>query len=255
MLESSLGENLMKRTIKHIARQLLGERMVGSIDYYRFPERRSAWGGPFNGQSIRLEIFKAIIASIRPKAIIETGTHIGTTTELMAESGLPVYTIESHPRCYGFARARLWWRPNVRLRQGDSRAELMKLFGGPLDSRKNLSLFFYLDAHWDEDLPLREELDIIFSRAKNAVVMIDDFQVPDDPGFSYDDYGPGKVLNAEHITAVVNARGLAVFYPAAPSHEETGFRRGCAVLCNAAVLGAELRTLSVLRPESAAFSI
>jgi hypothetical protein len=120
----------MKLAIKQVARQCLGDRLVGGIDYYRFPESRSAWGGPFNGQSNRIRIFNAIVACVQPTAIIETGTYLGTTTEFMAATGLPVYTIEGHPRHYGFARARLWG--NVKLHQGDSRIELRKLLDGPL---------------------------------------------------------------------------------------------------------------------------
>jgi len=29
--------------------------------------------------------------------------------------------------------------------------------------------------------------------------MIDDFQVPDDPGYAYDDYGPGKALTPDLV--------------------------------------------------------
>jgi hypothetical protein len=66
--------------------------------------------------------------------------------------------------------------------------------------------------------------------------MIDDFEVPDDHGFGYDDYGPGKALNAAYIGPLVEAHDLAVFYPSARSQEETGHRRGCAVLCKAVLL-------------------
>ncbi len=236
----------MNRKIKKVVRRWLGDRMVGSIDYYRFPEHRSRWG-PFNGQLNRRHIFKAMISLVQPTAIIETGTYLGATTEFMAATGLPIYTIEGHPRFYGFARARLWWKLNVKLRQGDSRAELRRLFEGPLENLNNAPLFFYLDAHWNEDLPLAEEIDIIFDRSPHAVVMIDDFEVPDDPGFGYDDYGPGKVLNAEYIAPLAEVHGLAIFYPSASSQEETGSSRGCAVLCKAALLGAKLQTLPLLR--------
>ena len=65
-------------------------------------------------------------------------------------------------------------------------------------SLADAALFFYLDAHWNEDLPLAEELDTIFCRSSNPVVMIEDFQVPDDPDYGYDDYGPRKSLNPEY---------------------------------------------------------
>ena len=55
------------------------------------------------------------------------------------------------------------------------------------------SVFFYLDAHDSGDLPLREELEIIFENWSDAVVMIDDFMVPHDSGYGYGDYGVGKI--------------------------------------------------------------
>jgi len=85
--------------------RLAGET-VGVIDYIRAPERGSAWGGPFNGQSARQALFKMIIANMPPRAIIESGTYLGTTTDFMAKTGLPVFTIELSPRNYGFVRAR-----------------------------------------------------------------------------------------------------------------------------------------------------
>jgi hypothetical protein len=238
----------MNLAIKRFARQSLGDRLVGSIDYYRLPEKRTAWGGPFNGQSNRIRIFNAIVACIRPTAIVETGTYLGTTTEYMAATGLPVYTIEGHPRHYGFARARLWRKPNVKLYQGDSRIELKKLLDGPLKSLTSTSLFFYLDAHWNEDLPLADEIDIIFGRSLNAVVMIDDFEVPGDPGFDYDDYGAGKALNVEYIAPLAEKHGLAIFYPSVSSREETGRRRGCAILCKSAFLNGALQHIPLLHP-------
>lgn len=61
----------------------------------------------------------------------------------------------------------------------------------------------------------------------NAVVMIDDFQVPGDPGYGFDDYGGGKVLTS---ACPPDMPGWRIYYPAASSAEETGSRRGCAVL-------------------------
>jgi predicted O-methyltransferase YrrM len=230
----------MKRTIKKVARRCLSDRMVGSIDYFRFPERRLAWGGPFNGQSNRVQIFKEIMARSRPSAIIETGTYVGTTTELMAETGLPVYSIEGHPRNYGFARARLRRKRNVSLRLGDSRTELLALFGGPLRSMKDKTIFVYLDAHWNADLPLGEELEIVFRNCQAAVVMVDDFQVPGDAGYGYDNYGSGKALTGSYIAPAIVSFGLVPLYPALPSADETGMRRGCVVLVQSARYAASL---------------
>src|SRR5262249_42296175 len=156
----------------------------------------------------RQALFVDILVKTQPHMIVETGTYLGITTELMSETGLPVFTIESHPRNYGFACARFWWRQNVRVLYGDSRARLGRLFDETLHPLYGLTLFFYLDAHWNDDLPLAEELDIVFRRCPKAVVMIDDFQVPSDAGYGFDDYGPGKALVLSYIRPAISAHQL-----------------------------------------------
>ena len=96
----------MKLSVKKIARRLLSESAIGAIDYFRFPERRMAWGGPFNGQAGRRAIFDAIVSTVAPALILETGTHLGTTTELMAETGIAIVSVEGNARNFGFARMR-----------------------------------------------------------------------------------------------------------------------------------------------------
>ena len=233
--------------LKDAGSRLLCNRIVGTMDYYCNPKLGVAWGGPFNGQPARQALFSAIVADIRPKAIIETGTYFGTTTEFMALTGLPVFTIEADPRRFGFARARLWKRRNVTLLLGDSRAALLRLVGSSLRQFLADILFFYLDAHWNDDLPLGEELEIIFSRCPAAVVMIDDFQVPFDAGYGYDDYGAGKALVRGYIAPTMSAHGLQEFYPSTSSVEESGERRGCVVLAKGATLVSILSSLTLLR--------
>jgi hypothetical protein len=232
--------------VKRVARQLLGETTVGMIDYYRRPERKYIWGGAFNGQSARQVLVSELVVNLRPDAIVETGTYLGTTTEFLAQTGLPVYTIEADQRNYGFARARFWRTQNVTLFYGDSRAALRKLFDWPLREMVRRTLFFYLDAHWDADLPLAEELEIVFSRCPAAIVMLDDFEVPLDPGYGYDDYGPGKVLTASYIAPVVSKHQLQTFYPTTRSIDESGLRRGCVVLAKESVHGRALSSIPLL---------
>jgi hypothetical protein len=243
--------NPVRSTFKSFARRLFSERTLGMIDYYlfyyRFPRRNPDWEGPFNGQAQRAKIFKAIVGQVRPAAILETGTYAGTTTEFMAEGSIPVYTIENSPRFYHFARARLQPKRNVTVRLGDSRTELRALFEGPLRSVKHKVVFVYLDAHWKDDLPLAEELDIVFQNCPAAVVMIDDFQVPDDPGYAYDDYGPGKALTLSYIAPTIASLGLRVFYPSTRSSEEGGARRGCVVLVKNGVHSQQLGSCPLLR--------
>ena len=190
---------------------------------------------------------RELIAAFAPAAIVETGTFHATTTEHLAEAGLPVYTMEANHTNFGFALRRLIWRRNVTMRLCDSRAGLRSLFGGPLRRRLADTVFFYLDAHWNEDLPLAEEIDIIFTHCAAAIVLIDDFEVPGDAGYGFDDYGEGRALTAAYIDEQVRTHGLAVFYPSTPSFDESGARRGCAVLVKASSHLAAMSNVPLLR--------
>ena len=200
----------------------------GFIDYIRNSAQGTKWT-PFNGQARRREIFDALTA-LNFAAIIETGTYLGTTTQCFAETGLPVFSVEGHARRYGFVKARFLRFRNVSLRLGDTRLQLRKILADLGADNLEKPLFFYLDAHWKNDLPLRDELRIVLESCAQPTIMIDDFKVSDDPGYGFDDYGEDKALTREYIDPMVSRHNLSVFYPAAPSAEETGFKRGSVVL-------------------------
>jgi hypothetical protein len=250
---------------KRLLRRLLSEQAIGMIGFIRSPERGTGWG-PFNGQTARQALFVDIITNTRPHAIVETGTFLGDTTELMSQTGLPVFTIELNPRNYGYVRARFWRARNIKLLHGDTRTSLRELFDGALHPLSGRAVFYYLDAHWNDDLPLAEEIDIVFSRCPLAVVMIDDFEVPSDAGYGYDDYGPGRALVLAYLRPVMSAHQLQAFYPSTPSAADypstpmaaSGLaaagrlRRGCIVLAKEACLGEVLASIPLLRPATEA---
>ena len=159
--------------------------------------------------------------------IVETGTFRGTTTNYMAKAGLPVFSCELRPRYFHYSSLRLANIPNIHLERADSRRFLRELFDeNPLPPGPAL---FYLDAHWEHDLPVWEEVDQIFSRHPSPVIMVDDFRVPTDSGFAYDDYGKDKCLSVTNLHEAVTARP-SMFFPKHASAHETGARRGCVVL-------------------------
>ena len=142
---------------------------------------------------------------------------------------MPVYTTEIHPRYFSYSRLHfLFNRDVIHLYKKDSRSFLRALSEDRSVPKEDV--FFYLDAHWGGDLPLREELEIIFLNWKRPVVMIDDFAVPDST-YGFDSYGPEKALNLKYIDSIVSAYKLSVFFPAANPSEETGTKRGSVVLC------------------------
>jgi predicted O-methyltransferase YrrM len=235
----------MKGKVKQVLKKLLGEVMLGMLDYYRFPSWRAP-GKAFNDQRVRQQIFVEMLNHSHPEALVETGTFHGTTTEFMASiTPIPLFSVEYANRNYVFAKIRLRRFSNIELHCGDSRDYLREL----MRTRRLPSgrIFFYLDAHWGEDLPLADEIELIFSSRPNAIVMIDDFQVPWDQGYGYDDYGPNKALVQEYIAPLVERYQLAQFYPSVPSIQETGSKRGCVVLAKDTAIIGFLREIPLLR--------
>jgi hypothetical protein len=230
-----------------ITRSILGERRYGALTYRRYPALGRAWGGPMNGQAWRCRLVAELVLKLDPAAIVETGAYRGTTTEWLSAFQLPVYTCEASEENYGFSRSRLGAIPNVHLLCKDSRTALREILGGPLSNVADRQILFYLDAHWNDDLPLADEMDIIFSVTSRAAVLVDDFQVPDDPGYGYDDYGQGKALTQQYIADSARRHGLAAFYPTTSSTRETGAKRGCVLLVREQTLGALVGGVSLLR--------
>jgi hypothetical protein len=219
----------------------------GVIDYYRQPQMGDEWGGAFNGQPARRALFCSLMAEFRPRAIVETGTYRAATTELLASFGPPVFSVEANARAYGFSRARLRRRKNVTLLHGDSRMALRTWLVDDLREAAQGTVLFYLDAHWNDDLPVSEEIDIVFYACPDAIVMVDDFEVPHDSGYGYDEYGPGKTLNAALIAPLVAAHDLCVFYPSMPANKEGGQKRGCILLAKEDRHGDALLEMRLLR--------
>jgi hypothetical protein len=227
---------------------ILGEKLLGIVDSYRYPELRKPWARrPFNGQTFRQQLFRDLIQRISLSAIVETGTFRGTTTEyLHTSSQLPVYTAELHRGYYGYAKRRFVMNPNIMIYHSDSRSFLRDLLNKPIFNQEKV--FFYLDAHGGEDLPLREELQIIFEKCAKAVVMVDDFKVPFDDGYRYDNYGEGKVLCFEYLAPLQDQYRFAAFFPSQGADLESGAKRGCVVLAVEPDIVEELRDVGTLVP-------
>ncbi|MFN6571166.1 hypothetical protein [Dendronalium sp. ChiSLP03b] len=209
--------------------KIFTQKILGVVQYYVSQDSRKTWGKPFNDQTFRQQIFLELIQKINFSAIVETGTYRGTTTEYLHKSSqLPVYTVESNPRYYGYAKARLFAYKDIVISYGDSRSFLRRI----VESSTLIQgqIFFYLDAHWGKDLPLKEEIQIIFENHPKAVVMVDDFKVPGDEEYKYDNYGEGKVLSQEYLEPVIKNLNLAAFFPSQRAELETGAKRGCIVL-------------------------
>ena len=190
-------------------------------------------------------MFLEIIRAGGVTAIVETGTYRGTTTAFMAQNcECPVFTVEAQPRFMHYAKLNLRSLASVHFSLGDSRKFLRDLAADPLVPKQ--CVFFYLDAHWEKDLPLLEEIEAICTHWGEPIIMVDDFEVPDDPGYAFDDYGEGTRLCLSLLEPLLGFK-LVPFFPAARSEQETGRRRGCVVLAQQGHAAERLASVSSLR--------
>ena len=197
-----------------------------------------------NGQRERQRMVRELASAVDFDEIVETGTYRGASTLFFSHAvGVPVHSVELLDRYFRYSERRCSRDPNISLKHGDSRAFLQDLSKGISDH----TTFFYLDAHWEQDVPRLGELEIIADGWQRAVVMIDDFLVSDDDGYRFTKYGG----NALDLTYLPPLEGWKKFYPAASADEETGARRGCLVLASSALAPA-VEALQGLRPVNAA---
>ena len=80
---------------------------------------------------------------------------------------------------------------------------------------KQRSTLFYLDAHGREHLPLGDELDLIHDNYRRWIIVVDDFKVPGDSGYAFDDCGPGRVLDIDYLRST-KVRDAPIFFRAFP---------------------------------------
>ena len=203
----------------------------------------------FNGQVQRKQIFSELAATFAFDLIVETGTFFGDTAGYIAtNTHADIHTCEASPIFSALARSRLTAIPNIHFHVGDSRAFLSALIKSGLFKRHDPTpVFFYLDAHWHDDLPLQDELALIAKNLTDFVVMVDDFRVPDDSGYGFDNYGKNKSLDLATFARLFRRWNLVPFFPSQPSTTETGGKRGSVVLARLGQSSERLRRVASLR--------
>ncbi|MBN2894194.1 MAG: hypothetical protein JXL97_20150 [Bacteroidales bacterium] len=208
----------------------LKNQILGLKDFVlKYQSLKKSWGGELNNQAQRKKIFETIVKNIHFDFVFETGTYRGTTTEYFYQiTGKKVISVEINPRYYFFSYLRFFFNSKVKIINNDSRKVLTKIAKN--GNHRIDKVFFYLDAHWNNDLPLKEELNIILSGFPNAMIMIDDFKVPWDDGYGFDDYGVNKILDVNYLSSIIK-ENIYLFFPY-DSKNETGAKRGTLFLTN-----------------------
>jgi len=172
---------LIKRELSNIMKNIFPIHF--GKNYFKKNELEIKSRLPFNSQLFRTKIFDNILKLINFDFMAETGTYFGTTTQYLAKSfNKEVYTSEINTFYFNVGKNNLESFKNVRMFNSDSRKMILNLIK---TKKKTDFCFFYLDAHWFKDLPLVEEIQLIFNYFENAVIMIDDFKVEDDLGYNW----------------------------------------------------------------------
>ena len=175
----------MVNTIKSQLRTIIADEIVGALDYFRFPNLKNNLTS-FTSQKYRRLLVQNLVKIKFTQNIVETGAYKGDTTNYFKQSfNLPVYTVELNKRHYGYVKTRFYFDKIVKVYKGDSRDFIKNLIKIKINETNT---FFYLDAHWGHDLPLIGELDLILNNWKKFIIIIDDFQVPENPFYKFDRY-------------------------------------------------------------------
>lgn len=150
-------------------------------------------GGPF-GFDIHFAIeVDYVVNMYKCDAIFETGTNVGDTTEYLSKMypEKTIITSEIKKDIFDAAKIRLADRSNIVLNNESSEIVLEKY-------KNNFTMpFYYLDAHWYDYWPLRDELNCI----NRGIVCVPDFSLgknKDGIYYSGDTYD-GVVLNHEFL--------------------------------------------------------
>lgn len=155
-------------------------------------------GGPFGFDITLALLIDDLLGAFDIDMIVETGCHLGDTTSYLARRypDLPIVTCDTVADYVTLTRRRLRGHVNVEAMLLDSR-ELVAQVDARVDARAGRPLYF-LDAHWDPQWPLLQELDAI----QRGLVVIHDFDIGH-PRFAYDTYD-GVVCGPELLAAMAS---------------------------------------------------
>jgi len=170
--------------------------------------------GAFNCDLCVQEEVKRIINTLNIKYVIETGTSCGKTTEWFSNNVSHVSTTEIVKETYDRNLITYSNLNNIKWYLGSSDIILDQMIKNikSFPNYNNEPILFYLDAHWYDNWPLLKELDTIALNCKNnAIIIIDDFKVPN-LNKSYDSYKSNS-CSLEYIkNNIVNVFDQFVFY-------------------------------------------
>lgn len=127
--------------------------------------------------------FREIVAEYGIQVIVETGIDKGLSTITLSKMVPTVISIDNNLQCIsaGYTNLGKAGVKNALLICDNSPDALRKL--QPLLLKETL---YFLDAHWQAYVPLRDEIDAI--RRGSGVIVVHDVKVPGHPELGYDSW-------------------------------------------------------------------
>ena len=181
--------------------------------------KRNALG--FEGDNFIATKLEQLIKEFNIKTVVETGTYLGYTTKRFASMVDEVYTVEINPEYFNKAVQHVIALPNVFMRNNDSPSMLNETL--PLIKDNTL---LFLDAHWGNNCPLIDELNIIGKFKNKPVIAIHDFKVPGRADLGFDSYN-GQDFTYEWVKPYLDAiYGGENNYTIEYNNEAEGAKRG-----------------------------
>jgi predicted O-methyltransferase YrrM len=181
---------------------------------------------PMNGQKNRLKTTFLLSEILNPAYVIESGSFLGTTSQyLTSMASKKTFSVEINQEFATIANRRLSseiFNNELEIIDGNSAVQIPLILNDI--EAKTYTILAYLDAHWLDDIPLRDELQSLLTWGGQFIAVIDDFYIPDDLGYGFDQYENHRV----DISHIPNSEELSVWVPSQNSSKESGARRGTA---------------------------
>ena len=137
---------------------------------------------PFNDDKYMAEEFIRLRDLYSIKNAVETGSCIFSTTRWLGENFEKVYTFEHNTGFYEENFYKISDMPNVKAFNTRSVSGLSQI----IDSLTEPTIF-YLDAHWEDDCPINEEIEVISRCKAPHVIAIHDFKT-NNPEMGFDSF-------------------------------------------------------------------
>lgn len=178
------NRNILKFWWRYLTTRTFPDNLASVEELVSFCKRHKVMG--FNLEAIRAYIIWELHRLHSCSSFVETGTLYGNTAAFTNRVfKTPVFTAELNPTHYLISKANLAWARGVTQYKASSPDFLNQVCQKRIIGNNPM---FYLDAHWNEFMPLPDELGIIADNCDTAIILIDDFMVPWDDGFLYDEY-------------------------------------------------------------------